>query len=63
MAGNQNEDNKAREEELKNSGHLEKYNERDQLQISQKNLDEEEKSVPTEYLAINLTNLIYSQNQ
>lgn len=29
MAGNQNEDNKAREEELKNSGHLEKYNERD----------------------------------
>ena len=52
------EKDKARVEEMKNFDHTEQEKERDQLQISEKNLEEKDVTVPTEYYAINLMNLI-----
>ena len=48
-------------EEMKNSDHPVQGKETDQLQISEKNLEEKEVTVPTEYYAINLMNLLASK--
>jgi hypothetical protein len=45
-------------EEMKDSNNPEKGKERDRLQISEKDLEENEVPVSTEYFAINLMNLI-----
>jgi hypothetical protein len=45
-------------EEMKDSDNLERVKERDKLQISEKELEEKEVPVSTEYFAINLMNLI-----
>jgi hypothetical protein len=46
---------------LKNSNHPEQGKEREQLQNSEIILEEKEATVPTEYFAINLMNLITSK--
>ena len=51
-------DNKAGVEEIKNSNHPEEGKDREQLQNSEKIPEEKEVTVPTEYFAINLLNLI-----
>jgi hypothetical protein len=43
---------------MKDSDNLERVKERDKLQISEKDLEENEVPVSTEYFAINLMNLI-----
>jgi hypothetical protein len=45
-------------EDIKDSDNPEKGKERDRLQISEKDLEEKEVPVSTEYFAINLMNLI-----
>ena len=56
---NQIEEDKDRVEEIKDPDNPpEQGKERDQLQISEKILEEKEVTVPTEYFAINLMNLI-----
>jgi hypothetical protein len=56
-------ENKAGVEEIKNSDHPEQGKDREKLQNSEKILEEKEVTVPTEYFAINLLNLIQSKNQ
>ena len=43
---------------MKDSDNLERVKERDRLQISEKDLEEKEAPVSTEYFAINMMNLI-----
>jgi hypothetical protein len=45
-------------EEMKDSNNPERAKERDKLQISEKDLEEKEAPVSTEYFAINMMNLI-----
>ena len=57
------EENKVREEKMKDFDNQEKGKERDKLQMSEKDLKEKEVPVSTEYFAINLMNLIQSKHQ
>ena len=48
---------------MKDSNNPEKGKERDRLQISEKDSEEKEVPVSTEYFAINMMNLIQSKHQ
>jgi hypothetical protein len=57
------EEYKVRVEEIKDSDNPEQGKERGKLQISEKDLEDKEVAVSTEYFAINLMNLIQSKHQ